>query len=177
MLFPLLIAGCVTKNDGNSSQSSEETVRRLEEKVPQIMDYDDIPGAGGALIRDGEVFWSQEFGYADREEGIPVTSDTLFRAESITKSLTGCAVMKLEEEGAIGLDDPVEKYLTPWQFPDSEFSSSEVTVRQLLSHSSGLTGGFDRKLPGKKRPPLSEVLEGEHFLHQARLVREPGSKF
>jgi len=174
MLFSLV--GC-TAAKGAFSISSAEFVEYLNKQVPRLMDDYDIPGAGVALLEGGEVTWVQGFGYADREEEKPVTSSTLFRAESITKSLTAWAVMNLVEEEEIGLDDPVENYLSRWEFPDTEFPKSEVTVRQLLSHSSGLTGGSDRELPGKERPPLTQVLEGEYDLYRARLVREPGTEF
>jgi len=140
------------------------------------MDYYDIPGAGVALIREGEVTWSHVFGYADREKSEPATSDTLFRAESISKSVTAWAVMKLVEEGQIGLDEPVENHLTRWQFPNTEFSTEKVTVKKLLSHNAGLPGGIAREL-GEERPPLEEVLEGKHGLPRAELLREPGTAF
>ena len=81
------------------------------------------------------------------------------------------------EEGYIELDDPLEKHLTSWVLPETEFSEEEVTIRQILSHSSGITGGSDYELPGVVRPPLEEVLAGEHGLHKAKLVREPGASF
>ncbi len=156
--------------------SPEEISSRVEERVPELMDYYNIPGAGVALIREGEVTWSQVFGYADQEKSEPATSDTLFRAESISKSVTVWAVMKLVEEGRIGFDEPVENHLSRWQFPDTEFSTEKVTVKKLLSHSAGLPGGIAREL-GEERPPLVEVLEGRHGLPKAELLREPGTAF
>ena len=162
---------------GESSISLEEMSENLEEQVPELMEYYDIPGAAVALIREGEVAWWQSFGYADREAQIPVTDETLFRAESITKSVTAWAVMNLVEAGRVDLEDPVERHLGGWQFPNSNFPSQEVTVRRLLSHSAGLSGGLTREPPGEERPPRQEVLEGKHGLPRAELVRSPGSGF
>lgn len=80
----------------------------LDEHVPELLSLYDIPGASIALIKNGEVTWSGQYGYQDVEEGKPVTSDTFFRAESITKSVTAWGVMNLVEQGYIELDDPVE---------------------------------------------------------------------
>ncbi len=174
-VFLFLLSGCASESN-KTVFPPEEIPGRIEEQVPGLMDYYDIPGAGVALIREGEVTWSYIFGYADREESKPATSDTLFRAESISKPVTAWAVMNLVEEGQINLDEPVENHLTRWQFPDTEFSTEKVTVRKLLIHNAGLPGGIAREL-GEERPPLEEVLEGKHGLPRAELLREPGTAF
>jgi len=154
-----------------------ESGSHLETKIQELLDFYDIPGAGAALISAGGVVWTGYFGYADLSEGRAVTADTLFRAESITKSLTAWAVMNLAEKEKLDLDTPALEYLSSWQLPETEYSAEKMTIRQLLSHSSGLTGGSEFEVPEKTRPPLEEVLDGEHGLHQARLVREPGTGF
>jgi len=155
----------------------QEVSAHLDDLIPDLISLHDIPGASIALIKNGDVVWSKGYGYQDLEEDEPVNADTLFRAESITKSITAWGVMNLVEKGYIGLDDPLDKHLTSWQLPETEYSEEAVAIRQLLSHSSGITGGTDYELPGTERPPLEEVLAGEHSLDQAKLVREPSSSF
>ena len=162
---------------GISNAEKTDISTYLDDRIPELMDLYNIPGASIDLIQDGEVTWSEGYGYQDLEEGKPVTSDTLFRAESITKSVTAWGMMSLVEQGYIELDDPLEKHLTTWQLPETEYAEEAVTISQLLSHSSGITGGTDYELPGTERPPLEEVLAGEHSLHRTKLVREPGSSF
>ncbi len=149
----------------------------LDDRILELMNMYSIPGVSVALIKNGAVTWSKGYGYQDLEENIAVNSDTLFRAESITKSVTAWGVMNLVEQGYIELDDPLDKHLTLWQLPETEYPEEAVTIRQLLSHSSGITGGTDYELPGTERPPLEEVLAGKHSQYQAKLVREPGSSF
>lgn len=149
----------------------------LSETVVSAMERYEIPGTAIALVEGGEAVWAEGFGWADPKSGAAAHAGTLFRAESITKSLTAWAVFSLIEDRRMELDDPAVQHLQSWQFPDTEFDESEVTIGQLLSHTSGLTGASDRRLPDQDRPPIEEVLAGQHGLEEARLVREPGSAF
>jgi len=92
-----------------------------------------IPGVALAVIRDGRVVKEQAYGLADVEQGVPVSLDTVFEIGSITKQFTATAVMMLGEKGKIGLDEKASAYLEAlpgaWK---------EVTIRQLLSHTSGI---------------------------------------
>lgn len=80
-----------------------------------------IPGAVFVLVKDGKIFFSKGYGYADLEQKIPVIPDkTLFRVGSISKLLTSTAVMQLAEQGKLKLDDDVNKYLNHFQIPNTE---------------------------------------------------------
>jgi CubicO group peptidase (beta-lactamase class C family) len=82
--------------------------------------------------------------------------------------------MKLAESGKIDLDDPVDEYLNAWQFPETDFDARQITIRQLLSHSSGLalgTLGLEFP-PGADKPSLTESLSKEVLL-----IQEPGRRF
>lgn len=150
---------------------------QFEQNLKELVDFYNIPGAAIALISDNQLTWTGYFGHADLEENRPVTDQTLFRAESITKSMTARLIMAMVEAGDISLDEPVAQYLTRWQFPDSSYNHEEVTIRRLLNHSAGITGGSDYLHPGAESYPLEEVLAGKHGLHKDELVREPGSAF
>ncbi len=156
---------------------SNNDVDKLNDKIIELIDFYNIPGAAVSLISDNQVVWTGNYGYADLKEKSPVTDQTLFRAESITKSMTARLIMEMVETGKIYLDEPVAQYLTSWQFPDSSYNHEDVTFRKLLNHSSGITGGSDYLHPGAESHPLEEVLAGEHGLYKAELVREPGSAF
>lgn len=155
----------------------EQTPARLEQIIPELLDYYNVPGTGVAVFVEGEVWWSGYYGLADRESQREVKAETLFRAESLTKSLTAWAIYSLAGEGSIDLDDPVVDYLERWQFPESEYSEEEVTFRLLLTHSAGISGESESGLPEDDRPELTAVLNGEYGLAETRLVREPGSEF
>ena len=170
----LVIAVSCDFNNHETSLSEEEFMEQLDQHIPGWMDRYDVPGVTVALIRQGEVIWSNAFGYADIEQGTRMTTDTVCRVESISKSVTARGVMRLVEMGEIELDDPVHQYLTSWEFPESEFNTDRVTVRHLLSHSSGLplgTIGLEYA-PGEEKSSLRESLTREvHF------VQAPGKSF
>ncbi len=90
-----------------------------------------------ATVKDGMVE-DEKFHSA----GKPVDRNTVFQVGSLSKWISAFGIMKLVEDGKLGLDAPVSKYLTRWQLPPSEFNNNEVTVRRLLSHTAGLTDGL-----------------------------------
>lgn len=92
-----------------------------------------LPGVALAVVRDGAVSTTRTYGLANLELEVPVTADTVFELGSVTKQFTAVAVMMLVEEGRIGLDDGIAKHL-----PDVPEKWRPITVRHLLTHSSGI---------------------------------------
>lgn len=149
----------------------------LNDQIPGWIDYYNIPGVAVGLIQNGKPVWSKAYGYINREQTAPVTTDTYYRAESMTKSITAWAVMILAEQEKINLNHPVEDYLNRWEFPDSAFDTNGVTIRRLLSHSAGMTFSIfsdfemdDTADPQKKI--LNQLAE-----KQAIIEKEPGKEF
>ena len=102
-----------------------------------------IPGLALLVSRGGHVIRAQGYGLANVELQVPVKPETIFQSGSVGKQFTATAVMMLVEEGKIALDDPLPKY-----FPDAPAPRTQVTVRQLLSHTAGFTdypNGFDMR--------------------------------
>jgi D-alanyl-D-alanine carboxypeptidase len=100
--------------------------------------YRGIPGAVVGVVSGQELIWSKGFGYADIKAKLPMSATTKFRMASNSKLFTAVAIMQLREEGKLGLDDPVVKYL-PWFKPKpAGDDDGPITIEQLLSHSSGL---------------------------------------
>jgi CubicO group peptidase (beta-lactamase class C family) len=111
--------------------------------INQSMKAHNIPGAAVAVIKDNEVLFSQGFGQTTVEEwGAPIRSNTLFRIASVSKLFTGTMLMMLVEKGLIDLDKPVQYYV-PWFTTSDPELSKLITIRMLLSHSSGLPTGGD----------------------------------
>jgi CubicO group peptidase (beta-lactamase class C family) len=92
-----------------------------------------VPGLSVAVIDLGHVIFTQGYGFADIENGVPATADTVYRIASISKSITATAAMKLVEAGKLDLDVPVQKYCS--DFPKKPWP---ITARELLSHQSGI---------------------------------------
>lgn len=84
------------------------------------------------VMREGRVLFVKGYGFANLEDGVAARSDTIYRVGSITKQFTAAAVLKLAEDGRLSLDDPLSKYVP--SFP----RASEVTLRQLLTHTAGI---------------------------------------
>lgn len=110
---------------------------RIDAGVQQVMQRFNVPGAAIAVIQDGHQIHAKAYGHRDLEQTLPVRTDTLFEIGSITKQFTAAAIIQLQEAGKLQLDDPLARYL-----PDAPHAS-EVTLRQLLTHSSGLHEYFD----------------------------------
>lgn len=100
-----------------------------------------IAGAVVLVARDGALAYARAAGHADIETGRPMTRDTIFRASSLTKPIVTAAVLSLVEDGVIGLDDPVTRYLPEFQ-PKWDGQPLTITLRQLLTHTAGLSYGF-----------------------------------
>lgn len=96
-------------------------------------DRDDAPGCAVAVIRNGEVAYSNGFGLADLEHDVPITPKTVFYIGSTSKQFVTVCVALLEEAGVLGYDDPVRKHIP--EFPEYE---EPVTIRQLIHHTSGV---------------------------------------
>jgi D-alanyl-D-alanine carboxypeptidase len=96
------------------------------------------PGLSIGIVHDQRLIWARGFGHADAEKKIPATADTLYRVASISKLFTATAIMQLRDAGTLRLDDPVTAHL-PWFAVKSEHTGAPpVTVRHLITHTSGL---------------------------------------
>ena len=101
-------------------------------------DYEQLPGISAAVIEDQKVLWSGAFGKANKEQNLAMTPETLCSICSISKLFTSVAIMKLYDEGKLRLDDPVNTLLPSYNLKQQFADSGPVTVRSLLTHSSGL---------------------------------------
>ncbi len=129
---------------------SSERLERIGTAVQHGIDDKRIAGAVTLVARRGHVVWFKSQGMADLEAGKPMRSDTMFRICSMTKPITSLAVMMLYEEGHFLLDDPISAYLPEFKNPKMLVKRAsgesysipavrEITIRDLLRHTSGLT--------------------------------------
>jgi CubicO group peptidase (beta-lactamase class C family) len=127
-----------------------------------------VAGCQALVARHGQVAYSESFGHADRERGTPVRDDTIWRIYSMTKPITSVALMTLYERGDFQLSDPVHRFIPEWRdlkVCELDGAGGErlveperaPTVRDVLTHTSGLGYGFDPEDPVDKRYAEAEL--------------------
>jgi CubicO group peptidase (beta-lactamase class C family) len=131
--------------------------------ITQRMQEWGIPGVSIAVIDGGKVVFARAYGLSDNVEKTAATTETLFQAGSISKTLAALGALRLVKEGKLSLDEDVNAKLRTWRVPENEFTKQDkVTLRRLVSHTAGLTvHGFPGYAAGSPVPTVVQVLNGE----------------
>jgi D-alanyl-D-alanine carboxypeptidase len=132
----------------------------------------DIPGCAVAICHKNQIIFSQAYGYADTERAIPLTTKHLFRIASLTKLFTATLLMKLQEEGKIAINNKIADYLS-WTKVHDDPRFADITIRQLLSHSSGLVRDGSRGDYWHGLIPFPDSRELHKLLLEATIYNAP----
>jgi CubicO group peptidase (beta-lactamase class C family) len=145
----------ITEAAPESVGVSSERLARIDEMLAGTVQKGDLPGIISMIVRNGKIVHWKAYGMADNQAGRALKRDDIFRIASQTKAITATAVMMLWEQGKFQLDDPISKYIPEFQHPtvlktfnpaDSSYTTepakSEITIRQLLTHTSGVGYGM-----------------------------------
>ena len=131
---------------------SVERLRRVDEYLQRQVDSSRIAGAVGLVLRDGKVVYERAVGWGDKESGRRMSTDAMFRIASQTKALTSIAIMMLLEEGKVALSDPVSRFIPAYArttvMVNGEVvpAKRRITIRDLLTHTAGISYGTDSAL-------------------------------
>lgn len=127
------------------------------------MKHYNIPGVSIAVIKNSKVIWSKAYGFADVESKVPVNTQTLFQAASMSKPVSVYAALAEVEAGKINPDADVNIYLKSWKIPENEFTKQKkVSLKNIASHTAGFTvSGFPGYEPDKPVPTLVQLLNGQ----------------
>lgn len=113
-------------------------LRLLEAWIDSHLAYRNLPGLSIGIVHDQDLIWSKGFGHADVERKVPATPGTIYRIASISKLFTSTAIMQLRDQRKLQLDDPVEKHLAWFKIKTAHADAPAITIRHLLTHTSGL---------------------------------------
>src|SRR5271156_987931 len=197
LLASVLSAQELTPAKPESVGLSSERLERIATNVQRAIDEKRIAGAVTLVARRGHVAWLKAQGMQDREAAKPMPTDAIFRICSMSKAITSLAVMMLYEEGNFLLDDPVSKYIPEFRNPKVLVkpasgptytipATREITIRNLLTHTSGLTYTWNPELGQSYK--YSKVADGlsqydgtiqdsvKHLAHLP-LLFNPGERF
>lgn len=168
-----------TVTRGDVASIENHLVQKLQAAAAQR----ELGSAALVLMQNGRIVAQKGFGVAHAETQAPVKTDqTLYLLASVSKAVTGWGVMKLVQDGKLGLDEPVMPHLKRWRFPGSETYRDKVTVRHLLSHTAGIDDGFGFSgfAPNEPVQTLEESLTfpkdtNSGAPHGVTVNREPGT--
>lgn len=162
LLTPPLLAGQAAAQQAPTGFDSAA----VDSLVAAYLDRHGLPGAAVAVVKDGRPV--HQAGYGHDSDGEPQSPDTRLRVASVSKPITAFAVLQLVDDGAVALDRPVRSYLPELEMGDPRIG--EVTVRQPLSHTSGI------ETP-TVIPPASTLREAVAMTHDWALASKPGTRY
>lgn len=192
----------LTQGQPQFSGISEKKLGEVDQFIQEYVNKGYIPGGVFLIARKNQIVYYKSFGFRSVDKKVPYQNDDIFRIASMTKAFTTVAIMQLYEKGKLGLDDPVQNYIPAFkktqvldQFNEKDSSytavavKSPITIRQLLTHTSGITYGDAYlkaihavfKKHGMEDVGLSHpVWTTEEFINRLAelpLAFQPGEKF
>ena len=178
LLFVTYACSACSQSQTKHSDNVEEKIKQVENNIsgwvqiegiksvwtlPERMQYYHVNGLSIAVIHNYKLEWAKGYGWADSARRIPVTTQTLFQAASISKSLNAVGILKLAQEKKLNIHDDINNCLKSWHLSESNFTSNKkVTVYNLLNHTAGLNvHGFLGYEKCDSIPSIVQILNGE----------------
>jgi CubicO group peptidase (beta-lactamase class C family) len=162
--------------ESNTSHLSRPQLNQSASYIEKALRKYHLPGGALAVVDDGRMVLVQGFGVSNLQTKQAVTGNTLYAVGSLTKALTAAAILQLRDRGELDLGDPVDKYL-PWFRLADEPTSSQITIDQLLTHTSGIPSDADISVFRALKPDDTSIEAGVRALRGVRLDSPPGTHF
>ncbi len=147
------------------------TYSQLKDSIPKLYNIYDrmklrkVPAVAVAVIKNGNILLSKQFGFANFESKIPADSTTLFHFASISKTANALCVLKLVEQGSLSLTKDFREYFTDGSFKENKYSKGQkITIANLLSHTAGIIrddGPSGDYTHNKPLPNITQIVKGE----------------
>ena len=180
---------------------STERLKQIDANIDLWIKEEQLNGATTIILRNGKIVYYKSFGFANKQQNIPMKNDNIFRIASMTKPIISVAAMMLYEEGKFLLTDPVSKFIPEFKNPvvldkynaaDTTYTTvaakREITMRDILSHTSGIGYAqigsgtanaiyYKNKINGGIGTPYSTLKEVITRLAKLPLMVQPGEEF
>lgn len=164
---PHLITGLISRPKPRDISSLDE--------VEDLLRYHGAAGLSAAVIVNGQIAWARGWGLMDASLPDPITPETILQCGSISKAVTALAALRMVDQGTLDFDTDVNEVLTSWRVPQVGGWQPVITIRDLLTHASGLTiWGFQGYELGAPIPSLVQVLDGAGNTPPIRSEAIPG---
>lgn len=136
----------------------------IDSTIARHMEQAGIMGMGAAVIIGGKVVWTKGYGYADKEHGVPFTPSTVMNIGSISKTVTGVAMMRAAQDGKLNIDADINRYL-PFKVVNPYHPGERITLRHLATHTAGIADHptvyrDSYHFGGDATEPLGDFLKG-----------------
>src|SRR5687768_6309495 len=152
VLLVLVLVACAS--------TERHRVASFEREADELRRTLHIPGLSAVIVQDQQVLWARGFVYADLENRVPATRDTLYHVASVTKTFGATLVMQLVEQGQLALEEPIAPY-TPSKYAPA-IADPRVQVRHILSHTSEGTPGERFSYNGNLYDAITPVIEKKY---------------
>jgi len=172
------VEGTIKRVVGNLIDPDEES-RVVLGTLSERMAYYNIPAVSIAVIKNYKVHWARAYGFADKESEVKATTNTLFQAASISKSVNALGVLKWAEANNIDLESDIDDHLKSWEFECRKRArGKKFTLANLLSHTGGLSvHGFNGYESGQSIPTVVQILNGKGPANSDRVGNSVNGKF
>jgi CubicO group peptidase (beta-lactamase class C family) len=171
LVLCFVVAGAVCEAQLSVNTLPPDLAQKVDQVAEQALEQTGVPSASVAIVRDGAIAYTKAYGKARLEPAEDATPAMRYSVGSISKQFTAAAILLLEQQGKLSLDDKVSKYLP------NLARANEVTIRMLLSHTSGYQDYWPEDY---LMPPMFEPTTAEHILDtwgKKPLDFEPGTKW
>ncbi|MBL8271683.1 serine hydrolase domain-containing protein [Steroidobacter sp.] len=168
------VSACSLLWSAIAGASAGDRFESIRQAIRDGMQEQNIPSYAVAVAQDGKIVWEEAFGWADRERRIPATVNTIYSLASVSKPMTGTALMTLVQAGKIDLDRPINDYLGAAKLRARVGDVNQATVRRVANHTAGLPMHWQFFYADEpyQQPSLDETI-----LHYGNIVTPPAERF
>jgi len=159
LLVLFLALGGAAADAEETGDKYAEALEKIDNLVQEEIKRNNVQGLSIGLVDGSGLFWSKGYGYEDKKTKVKASGETLYRIASVTKPLTATGVLVLVDRGLVNLDAPIKKYIPEFSIKSIDEKTRQITVRDLLTHHSGLKRDHYKGINVKNPPDLDFLVD------------------